>query len=74
MVDISPHPKSYVRTRSTSLSSFDSFEYNIETKFVATSFNLGDVWNGMSTRVANCSIKDGTSCINLQRDLLYHRT
>ena len=56
--------------RSTSLSSFESFEYNLQTKFVATSFNLGDVWNGVSTIVANCSIRDGTLCINVQQDRL----
>ena len=59
-----------IRTRSTSLTSFDSFEYSLQTKFVATSFNLGDVWNGVSTIVANCSIRDWTSCINVQQDRL----
>ena len=53
-----------IGTKSTSLTSFDSFEYSLQTKFVATSFNLGSVWNGVLQIVANGSIRDGTSCIN----------
>ena len=48
-----------IRARSTSLSSFDSLEYSLQTNFLATSFSLGDVWNGVSTRVANSSMRDG---------------
>ena len=59
---------SLIRTRSTSLSSFDSLEYSLQTMFVATSFSLGDVWNGVSTMVANYSMRNGTLCINLQQD------
>ena len=55
------------RTTSTSLSSFDSLEYNLQTKFIATSISLGDIWNGVSTIVAHSYIRDGTSCINLQQ-------
>lgn len=55
------------RTRSTSLSSFDSLEYSLQTKFVATSISLGDIWNGVSTILAHSSIRDDTSCINLQQ-------
>ena len=38
--------------------------------FVATSFNLGDVLNGVSAIVADCSIRDGISCSNMQQDRL----
>lgn len=61
---------SLIRRRSTSFSSFDSLEYSLQTKFTATSFSLGEVWNGVSTIVANSSVKCGTSCINLQQDRL----
>ena len=57
-----------ILTRSTSLSSFDSSEYSLQTKFVATSFSLGDVLNGVSTMVANSSMRNGTLFINLQQD------
>ena len=55
------------RTRSASLSSFDSLEYSLQPKFVATSISLGDILNGVSTIVANSSIRDGISCIKLQQ-------
>ena len=44
---------SLIWRRSTSFSSFDSLEYSLQTKFIATSFSLGEVWNGVSTIVAN---------------------
>ena len=53
------------------MSLFDSFDSSIQTKFVATSFNLGDVWNEVSTIVAHYSIMDATSCINVQPDRLH---
>lgn len=37
---------SLIRRRSTSFFSFDSLEYSLQTKFIATSFSLGEVWNG----------------------------
>lgn len=56
-----------IRTRSTSLSSFDSLAYSLQTKFLVIYFSFGDVWNGVSTIVANSSMRVGTSCINLQQ-------
>jgi len=45
-----------VGRRQTSLASLDLFQYSLQTKLVASSFNFGDVWNGVSTRVANCTV------------------
>jgi len=47
------YENTYNRTRSTPLSSFDLLEYSLQTKFVATSISLGDIWNGVSTIVVN---------------------
>jgi len=44
-----------IRTRSNIIGSV-RFEYNLQTKLVASSFNLVDVWNWVLTIVASCTV------------------
>ena len=50
-----------------SLVSFETLEYSLQTNVDAISFSLADIWNGVSTTVANSSTRDGSLCINLQQ-------
>ena len=70
--EFSLRPKSSVRTTTFGQSQHHCPHLihlsTADRKFVATSFNLSDVWNGLSTILANCSIRYGTLCINMRQD------
>src|SRR6267154_1521298 len=57
----------FIRMRSTSLSSSDSLEYSLQTNFDATCFTPDEIMNGVSTTVAYVSIREGTLSIKLQQ-------
>ena len=75
--EISPRPivfceNNLIRTRSNIIGFVRFVLVQPTDNAVASSFNFGDVWNGVSTRVANCTVRQcaaGSLTLNINEVL-----